>query len=105
MFTQIQRVPPIDHEVRAEKEVEVSNNEVIRRQPSEGGFPKKGSDLVKPVLRVPKVWILLLLIRRVMIALVTAIYIGSGANPVDHTSQPLSWWSMRTSVPPLPRVT
>ena len=39
---------------------------------------------VRSVLRVPKVWILPLAIPAIMIALVTAIYIGSVIDPIDH---------------------
>ena len=63
----------------------MSDDEVNSPATVEGG-PKESSIRARTILRVPKVWILPLLIPAVMIALVTAIYIGSVVDPVDHTS-------------------
>ena len=63
----------------------MSDDEVISPATVESG-PKKSSIRARTVLRVRKVWILPLLIPAVMIALVTAIYIGSVVDPVDHIS-------------------
>jgi YhgE/Pip-like protein len=54
--------------------------------PSNGGGPTKGQEDVRArkVLGVPKVWILPLLLPAIMIALVTAIYIGSVIDPTAH---------------------
>ena len=63
----------------------MSDDEVISPQPSRA-VPRKAPFGREPSYESAKVWILPLLIPAVMIALVTAIYIGSVVDPVDHIS-------------------
>jgi hypothetical protein len=62
---------------------------------SRPAFPVRASDLLK----VRAVWISPLILGSVVVVLITAFYVGSVVDPLDHLHG-LPWrWSTRTAVP------